>query len=103
MASIRELHNIETDATDWPIGLTHEQKEQLVQAVVLALSRVYPRGLPVFVLARQPEVEKVLPDAIRLAWRLAAVERACRETWEVDDPHYVLNAKWEVENETKSS
>ncbi len=75
--SIREVYGVETEGADWPKGLSEEQREALIDAVHTALKR-NPKGLPSWLLIRQPEVEKALGKWYLCDYRDAAVERACR-------------------------
>ena len=75
--SIREVYGVETEGADWPKGLSEEQREALIAAVHAALKR-NPKGLPSWLLVRDPAVKQALGRGALLDWQDAAVERACR-------------------------
>ncbi len=74
---IRELYDVETDGTDWPKGISEEERNALIDAVHAALQRS-PKGLPLWLLSKDEGVRRALGKAVCLEWRYAVLERACR-------------------------
>jgi hypothetical protein len=75
--TIAELYGVEVDSYDWPIGMPDHQKVLLCEALRKVFRRS-PKGVEMWLLEEQSEVRDALRGATVVAWRRAAVTRACR-------------------------
>jgi len=84
--SIRDEYLVETDNTDWPKGMTENDKKELVDVVLEVLRKKGP--LPLYllyenvrrVLSREDYKRvQVFKNAEVLHWAYGAVARACYE------------------------
>ena len=82
---IRQKYNVETDITDWPIGLPEDQREVLLVFVAEALARFGEKGAHLTVIERMVDTMAEWRDGLPIfrtaaAWdfRYACVERALR-------------------------
>jgi hypothetical protein len=85
---IRDLYHVETDAADWPYGLTTEDKQGL-QEIVKSILLGQPQGLETWLLhdavrrVLEAEDYRRVPSfrhAVVRDWTFGAVVRACRAT-----------------------